>query len=224
MNADDQHLRGTCLGRRHLVCALGAVPALALLGPRAARGQAPGQVRDLRGDVRINGAAATRASAIRGGDTVVTGRDGYFVFVVGQDAFMVRGGSELKLERGASAALVDALRIVTGAVGAVFARGRTLMIHAPSVTAGIRGTGVYLEARAAGTYFCTCYGAVALAAADDPAQRELIVSGRHTARTVGPPGAPAGRFSPAPFEGHTDAEMDALERAVGRRSPLVPPR
>ena len=224
MSVDDRLLRRARLGRREFVRALGAAPALALLGPRAAHGQAPGQVRDVRGDVRINGTAATRASAIRAGDTVVTGRDGYFVFVVGQDAFMLRGGSELRLERGTSGALVEALRLVTGAVGAVFARGRALMIHAPTVTAGIRGTGVYLEARIAGTYFCTCYGAVTLAAADDPAQRELIVSGRHTARAVSPPGAPGGRFAPAPFEGHTDAEMDMLERAVGRRSPLVPTR
>jgi hypothetical protein len=223
MNDDNQRFRARP-GRRHFVCALGVAPALALLGPRAARGQAPAQVRDLRGDVQINGVTATRASAIRAGDTVVTARDGYIVFVSGQDAFMVRGGSELKLERAASGALVEALRLVTGAVGAVFARGRALMIHAPSVTAGIRGTGVYIEARGAGTYFCTCYGAVALAAADDPAQRELIVSGRHTARTIGPPGAVAGRFAPAPFEGHTDAEMDLLERTVGRRSPLVPTR
>ena len=206
------------------MCALGAVPAFALLVPRAARGQAPGQVRELQGDVRINGAAATRSSAVRPGDTVITGRDGYFVFVVGQDAFLVRGGSELRLERGVSGALVEALRIVTGAVGAVFARGRSLMINAPTVTAGIRGTGVYLEVGDAGTYFCTCYGAVALAAADDPAQRELVVSGRHTARMVSALAGPGPRFAPAPFAGHTDAEMDMLERAVGRRSPLVGPR
>lgn len=217
MSVEHPDLRCTRVHRRRAVCLLGAV---ALLAGRSALAQGAGQVRELRGEVRVNGAPAGRTAVIRVGDTVATGPDGYFVFVVGRDAFMLRGSSELRLERGAPAGLVEVLRIVTGAVGAVFAPRRTLTVHAPTVTAGIRGTGIYLEARAAGTYFCTCYGAVTLAAAADPAQRELIVAGRHTARTV----APGGQLAPAPFEGHTDAEMDGLERAVGRRSPLVPPR
>lgn len=223
MDTADQGLRAR-LGRRAIVRALGAGPVLALLAPLAVRGQPADPVRDLRGDVRVNGRPADRKSVIRPGDTVTTGSDGYVVFAVGQDAFMLRGRSELRLEGGASSVLVDALRLVTGALGAVFARGRPLTIYAPTATAGIRGTGVYLEARSEGTYFCTCYGAVSLAAADDPQTREFTLAGRHTARVVRPRGAGAQRFTPAPFEGHTDAEMDALERAVGRRSPLIAPR
>jgi hypothetical protein len=223
MNASDRRFRAR-LGRRAFVRALGAGPVLPLLAPLAARGQAADQVRDLRGEVRVNGRPADRKSVIRPGDTVATGSDGYVVFVLGRDAFMLRSRSELKLEGGASSVLVDALRLLTGALGAVFAKGRSPAIYAPTVTAGIRGTGVYLEARAERTYFCTCYGAVSLAAADDPQARELIVAGRHTARFVGARSAGGGRFTPAPFEGHTDAEMDMLEQAVGRRSPLVVPR
>ncbi|HLB15090.1 MAG TPA: iron dicitrate transport regulator FecR [Burkholderiales bacterium] len=223
MDAADRSVRAR-LGRRAFVRALGAGPVLALLGPLPARGQGSDQIRDLKGDVRVNGRPADRKSVIRPGDTIATGSDGYVVFVLGQDAFMLRGRSELKLEGGASSVLVDALRLVTGALGAVFARGRSRTIYAPTATAGIRGTGVYLEARSEGTYFCTCYGAVSLAAADDAQAREFTLAGRHTARIVSPRGAGAPRLTPAPFEGHTDAEMDALERAVGRRSPLITPR
>jgi hypothetical protein len=223
MDATDGSLRAR-LGRRTFVRTLGAGPALLLLAPLAVRGQAVGPIRDLRGEVRVNGRAANRSTVVGPGDTVATGGDGYILFAVGEDAFMLRSRSELRLEGRATGILVDALRLVTGALGAVFARGRPRTIYAPTATAGIRGTGVYLEARAAGTYFCTCYGAVSLAAAEDPRVREFTLAGRHTARLVGPRTAGSQRFTPAPFEGHTDAEMDMLERAVGRRSPLVAPR
>jgi hypothetical protein len=211
-------------GRRTLIRALGAGSALAALAPLALRAQAADRIRELRGEVRINGRAANAQSAIRPGDVVTTAGNGYVVFAVGDDAFMLRSGSELRLQGAASSAFVDALRLVSGALGAAFARGRPRTIYAPTATAGIRGTGVYLEVRGAGTYFCTCYGAVSLAAADDPEAREFTLTSRHTARLVAPRGAAGPRLAPAPFESHTDAEMDALERAVGRRSPLVGPR
>ncbi len=223
MDAADRSLHARA-GRRAFVRALAAGPTLALLAPRAAWGQATDQIRALRGEVRINGRPADRGSAIRPGDAVATGDDGYIVFVLGADAYMLRSRSELRLEAGASSVLVEALRLATGALAAVFAPGRPRTIHAPTATAGIRGTGVYLEARSTGTYFCTCYGAVSLAAADDLQAREFTLAGRHTARWVAPRGAAGPRLAPAPFENHTDAEMDALERAVGRRSPLVAPR
>lgn len=190
-----------------------------VLIPAAAFG-APDQVHDLRGRVTINSRQATSKSDILPGDRIVTGSDGHFVFVMGQDAFMVRSRSEIVIERYEAQGL---LRLVTGALGAVFARGGQRRIVAANVTAGIRGTGVYLETRGDGTYFCTCWGAVDLASIDDELDRELIESRGHVPRLVVSQPRDGTRFRPAPFETHTDTEMDILEKCVGRRSPLVVP-
>ena len=115
------------------------------------------------------------------------------------------------------------LRLVTGALGAVFGKGNRRQIVAANVTAGIRGTGVYLETRGDGTYFCTCWGQVDLASADDPKDRELVTSSNHTPRLVAFKPEGGTRFRPAPFETHTDQEMDILQKCVGRRSPILVP-
>lgn len=150
-------------------------------------------MHDLRGRVTINSPQATPKSDILPGDRIVTGSDGHFVFVMGQDAFMVRSRSEIVIERYEAQGL---LRLITG---------------------------VYLETRGDGTYFCTCWGAVDLASIDDERDRELIESRGHVPRLIVAQPRDGTRFRPAPFETHTDAEMDILEKCVGRRSPLVVP-
>ena len=201
--------------RRHF---LGAAAASGLLLPLGAA--AADQVHDLRGRVTINTRPATRKSDVLPGDRVVTGADGHFVFVMGQDAIMLRSRSELVIERYEDSQ--GLLRLLTGAMGAVFGRGRARRLVAGNVTAGIRGTGVYMETRGDGTYFCTCWGAVDLSPADDPAALKEVESKRHVAHRL--PLAAGQGLVPAGFENHTDEEMDILEKCVGRRSPLVVPR
>lgn len=204
--------------RRHFLRAAAAGAAGVLLPLDAFA--APDQVHDLRGHVSINGRSATMKSEIAPGDRIVTGSDGHFVFVIGQDAFMVRSRSELVIERYEEQGL---LRLVTGALGAVFARGRPRRILAGTATAGIRGTGVYLETRGDGTYFCTCWGAVELNATDDPRDFELVQSTKHEPRLIAMQPRGGTHFRPAPFETHTDEEMDILQKCVGRRSPILVP-
>jgi hypothetical protein len=220
MRGDDEHgpYLGARLTRRHFLRAA-AVGASGVLVPLEAFAAAD-QVHDLRGSVTINGRTATYKSEIRPDDRIVTGSDGHFVFVLGQDAFMVRSRSELAIERYESEGL---LRLVTGALGAVFGRGRRRRIVAANVTAGIRGTGVYTETRGDGTYFCTCWGEVELASTDDPKDREVIASSRHEPRLIATQARDGSRFRPAPFETHTDEEMDILQKCVGRRSPILVP-
>ncbi|MGE5616703.1 MAG: iron dicitrate transport regulator FecR [Bacillota bacterium] len=215
MKRDEGPYLATRLSRRTFI-----VGTAALLVPLGARGAAD-QVHDLRGRVLINNRPATTKSDILAGDRVVTGNDGHFVFVMGQDAFMLRSRSELHLEKYDDSS--GLLRLVTGALGAVFGRGHSRTIHAANATAGIRGTGVYMETRGDGTYFCTCWGTVDLAASDSPREREIVESKRHVARLVLPAPKDGVRFQEAPFETHTDEEMDILEKCVGRRSPLVVP-
>ena len=217
MDRDDAPYLGRTLTRRRFLRA--AAGASGLLLPLSSFG-APDQVHDLRGRVLINNRPATTKSDIVPGDRIVTGSDGHFVFVMGQDAMMLRSRSELVIERYDDGGL---LRLITGALGAVFGKGRERRIVAANVTAGIRGTGVYMETRGDGTYFCTCWGTVDLAASDDAKDREVVTSTRHTPRLVAARPEGGTRFRPAPFETHTDEEMDILQKCVGRRSPILVP-
>jgi len=217
MGMDHDDYLGRHLSRRRFLAGTGAA-GLAI--PLAAFG-ADDQVHDLRGQVLVNGVHATYQSKVKPGDRIVTGSDGHFVFVIGRDAFMVRSRSELLIDDTPVGGL---LRLVTGALGAVFNSGRPHVIRASLATAGIRGTGVYTETRGDGTYFCTCWGTVDLAAADDPRDREVITSSRHVPRLLASAPADGTRFRPAPFETHTDEEMDILMKCVGLRSPIVVPQ
>jgi hypothetical protein len=209
---------GATVSRRHFL-RVAAAGASGLLVPLEA--SADDQVHDLRGRVTINGVAATYKSTIKPGDRIVAGSDGHFVFVMGEDAMMVRSRSEIVIEKYDESS--GFLRLVTGALGAVFGRGRRRQIVAANVTAGIRGTGVYLETRGDGTYFCTCWGQVDLASSEDPKDRELVTSSNHTPRLVTAQPSDGTRFRSAPFETHTDQEMDILQKCVGRRSPILVP-
>jgi hypothetical protein len=94
-----------------------------------------------------------RHHAIQPGHTIATGPDGRVWFSVAGDAFFLRPGSELRLRpAGALDTAVEALRLVSGALGATFRRGVRRTVHTPTVTIGIRGTGIYLEATPQETY------------------------------------------------------------------------
>jgi hypothetical protein len=207
-------------GRRHFLGALAAGSA-ALLLPVAAFAQ-KSEIHDLRGTVRVNGRTVGRNAVIRPGDVVETGSDGYIVFIIGEDAFMLRSRSEVRIDVSRERSLlVASLRLVTGALGAVFKTGYPRSIKVMNVTAGIRGTGVYMETRGQGTYFCTCFGSVQLSVDESPNEREVIEATRHTPRLVHYMPRDGVFFSTAAFETHTDEEMDMLERCVGRRAPWI---
>ncbi len=203
--------------------AVAGVAGFLLPWPAAAAERA---IHDLRGNVKINGKAATYDSVIAPGDTVTAGSDGYIVFVVGASAFMLRSRSELVVEKpheDAFGAAYGILRLVTGAIGATFLRGTPARITTANATIGIRGTGVYMETRGNGTYFCTCWGRTEVGVNQGPVNKEIIEATHHNPRMIGyKPDADGNYFLQAPFETHTDEEMDILEKCVGRRAPWIP--
>ncbi len=176
----------------------------------------------LKGDVRVNDQAATRETRIRAGDTVATGDRSEVVFVVGGDSFIVRSNSEMQI--GGLRFLIDNLRILTGKVLSVFASrgsGQPLRINATTATIGIRGSAMYVETEPDLTYVCTCYGQVALSAADDPGESELITTTNHDAPRYisNKPGSEGSRIRRAPVINHTNTELQLLEQLVGREVP-----
>ena len=209
--------RSRSLHRRGFLAASAAL-GTALLLPGAARSAS---VRLVEGSVSVNGKAATRATRVRAGDLVETGPDGKLVFVVGQDAFLLRERSTLRLKTPTSGGKVANAGILleSGALLAVFAKGRRL-IETATATAAIRGTGVYLEASAEQTYFCTCYGEVELRDKTGAA-RKLVVAGYHTPNIIYARAVDGRTLVAAAVKDHTDVELIMLDGLVGRTSPLA---
>lgn len=196
--------------RQFLISALAAGSLATLPGLAQAAGR---QISDIQGAVFVNGRRANSRSVIRPGDVVKTGNNSKIVFVVGQDAIMLRSNSRLILQ--SENRLVSGLRLLTGAMLAVFAPGKKT-ISTTVATAGIRGTGIYVEAKPDETYFCTCYGAVQLDEASGTQQGELLKTNAHAARYVryGQP------LQDAPMENHQNIELELLESLVGRTVPF----
>ena len=162
---------------------------------------------------------------------VHTAVDSEAVFVVGTSAFLLRADSKLSL-RGPvntapsmSGAGPGIIQVMSGKVLAVFGGGpRRLQTAAANIQ--IRGTGVYLEARAEETYFCLCYGVAEVNATADPSVVERLVSRQHdrplTIAAQRRSGSPT--ISDAPFFNHTDQELALIETLVGRVPPFTHPK
>lgn len=217
----------TRLGRRSFLTGSAAAMTSLMAGlwlPLSSEA-ANASIHEQRGGVFLNGKRMDKRATISAGDVITTTSSGYVVFSVGDDAFMVRERSELHLDPNPNAPrLVTGLRLLTGALGAVFGRrlSGAVNIISTNVTGGIRGTGVYLETRGEGTYFCCCFGTVALQAHANPNDRETITATRHNnPRMILNQERDGQLFTPAPFETHSDVEMDMLEQCVGRRAPWV---
>jgi hypothetical protein len=193
---------------------------LGWLGELLAQDRIARGVHTVTGDVTINGTAATQGMQVRAGDSVVTGPNGDVVFVVGRDAFMVRGDSRVDLMRRDNSSVLTGLRVLTGRILSVFSPGRKRVIQAETATIGIRGTAVYVESAPDKTYVCTCYGTVDIVSRDDPAARETVRTKHHDQpRYVMATGAPQ-MIMGAPVENHSDTELILLESLVGRRPPF----
>ena len=188
--------------------------ALLLVRDALAQGRVERGIYRVRGEVSLNGAPAREGAEARPGDAIRTGGDGEIVFVVGRDAMLVRRDSQVSL-------LADGFRAVTGAMLAVFARGPRKQVRTETAVIGIRGTALYIEAEAARTYVCTCYGEVLLRPLADPSASETVRTRHHEQpRYIMAAGAPA-MVVRAPVINHTDAELILLEGIVGRQPPFV---
>jgi hypothetical protein len=208
--------------RRAWLAAAGGLPfAWGYVLQALAQGRVEQGVRRLRGGARLNEVAAKERAGVRPGDSIATAADGEIVFVIGRDAFLVRGDSRVEVAGGRDSPVASGLRVVTGAVLSVFAPGGRRQIRTATAVIGIRGTGIYVEAGPDKTYACTCYGEAVLAPAADPKAREVVRTKHHEQpRYIMAKGAPQ-MMMKAPVVNHTDAELMLLESLVGRVPPFV---
>lgn len=194
-----------------------AAATLTLLGP-AARGQRLiGVMHEVAGDVTVNDVRLTHLGVLQAGQTLRTGADGRILFSLGADAYFLRANSELRLDAWRPReAVIDLLRLVTGALGATFARGVRRTLITPTATIGIRGTGIYLSAMPDATYLCTCFGATDIDMVPSAASASVSAARQfHQARRI------RRDIAAAPLQGHTSEEIARLEALVGRPDPFV---
>jgi hypothetical protein len=202
--------------RRGFLQAAAAWSAMGGFG--AAHAQQRTNIVELRGDALLNGQRLTPAQTIQTGDSVETGPDSQLVFVVGNASYLVRQGSRLTVERGPTLNAVSVLRLLTGAVASVWGRGTTRRIVTPTLTAGIRGTGVYTEVlpqQNYRSYFCNCYGTVDMSAGPD----KTVSRSEYHQSFWGEAEPKNGRYlTPARAINHTDEEMEYLAKLVNQRT------
>ena len=188
-------------------------------GVGAVQAQGRSNIVELKGDALVNGQRLYPTQLVQTGDEIVTGPDSTLIFSIGNSAFHVRQNSRLLVERGETLSAVSLLRLLQGAVVSVWGKGSNRKILTPTVTIGIRGTGVYTEMFAnqngPRTYFCDCYGTVDLVAGRE---RETLESTYHKAVWADSQGDGQFSLSPARAINHTDDELEYLARLVNQRT------
>lgn len=182
----------------------------------AAIGQNASNIVALIGDARLNGAPLRRADFIQTGDTVETGPGSALVFTISNSSFHLRQNTRMTIDRGRSVFLVSALRLLTGALVSVWGRRASRVISTPALTIGIRGTGVYTEAREdSRTYFCNCYGTVDL---DSGSTRVVSQADYHQSFWAEPDRPADRRLRPAQAINHSDEEVEFLAGLIGMQT------
>jgi hypothetical protein len=192
---------------------------VALGGLPAAMAQQRSNIVQLTGDAMINGAPLSPQQSIQTGDAIQTGPGSNLIFVIGNASFQVRQNSRLSVERGATLNAVSLLRLLTGAVASVWGKGVDRSIVLPTLTAGIRGTGVYAEIfadRGDRNYFCNCYGTVDMGAGTE---KRISQADYHQAFWADANPNQEGKFlTPAGALNHSDEEMEFLAGLVEQRT------
>ncbi len=190
----------------------------AMGGFAGAQAQSRSNIVELVGDAQVNGARLLPQQTIQTGDRLETGPASNLTFVLGNASFQVRQNSRLTVERGNTLTAVSVLRLLSGAVASVWGRGGNRQIITPTITAGIRGTGVYTEVLPSQnyrSYFCNCYGTVDVSAGAD----KLVSQASYHQSFWGEAEPTAGRYlTPAAAINHTDEEVEYLARLIGQRT------
>jgi hypothetical protein len=197
------------LSRRRLLAGSAIAPLLLCLPGRSC---AASTIRQLEGEVFVNGRLANETTAIKAGDKIVVAHGGKLSMSIGGDAFLLRGGTVLDL---AGLGVVSGLRMLTGAMLSVFAkRTKSAYIMTSVATIGIRGTGVYMSTQPHRLYTCTCYGKTDLRFGGHV---EQISADHHSAHEIFPGSDGVMAMKSMEVIDHTDDELRMLEGYVGRK-------
>lgn len=199
--------------RRKFLFSAAALPLAVIIPIKASA--ATSKIYELQGIVTINKNVLTQQSVINNGDEIIVSKGGKLVFSMGQDAFLLRGGSTLQVYSEHDSPLVSALRLVNGAMLGVFGKRKTTTrIYTATATIGIRGTAVYAAVSPDKLYTCTCYGHTDLIVGLD---KEDVIATHHNAHVVSTNSSGVSRMKAFEVLDHSDDELRMLEALVGRK-------
>ncbi|MEW6164293.1 MAG: hypothetical protein AB1642_04445 [Pseudomonadota bacterium] len=181
----------------------------------------PPGLHKLKGAVTVNGQPAREGQLILPGDTVATPPDGEAIYVIGDNAFLQRGGSQVSFGTQLGKGAADFMRVLSGRILSVFGRGDKTLRFA-TATIGIRGTACYIEEGVkAETYFCLCYGSALVTPTAAPHEAETITTSHHDHPLwISDDMKMPSMMVTAPVVNHTDIELEMLENLVGRWPPF----
>ncbi len=201
------------ISRRKFLISAAALPLAAIVPIQALA--ASSVIHELQGMVTVNKKPLTRASTIKNGDEIIVSPDGKLVFSIGEDAFLVRGGSTLQVYAEQNSVLVSALRLVNGAMLGVYGKRKTTTrVFTATATIGIRGTAVYVAVTPEKLYTCTCYGHTDLIVGLEKAD---VIATHHNAHVVATGKNGGSQMKAFEVIDHTDDELRMLEALVGRK-------
>lgn len=218
--------------RRHYLKGLAAMGLLGgaglsgLIQDVLAAGNAPVSpgLRQINGQVSVNGRPAREGQTLQTGDRVVTGKQSSAIYVIGQNAYLQRAESTVGFDPaagppGAAGSVASVMRVISGKILSVFGKGEQ-RIETATATIGIRGTGCYIESGDSKVYFCLCYGEALLTPHADPAHSETIVTRHHDHPLYIHHDSAMPMMVPAHVINHSDDELILLENLVGRWPPF----
>lgn len=180
-------------------------------------------VRFVSGDVQVNGKAASVGLYVKPGDVITTAPNSSAHIVVEKNAFLVREKTDMEIvgdhKKEQKLPAIKGLKIRTGKVLSVFEQGEFRIIS-PTAVAGVRGTGIYIEANPEYTYVCLCYGSADIEAVKYPGVKETFKTTHHEMPRYVFGSASGKPILEAPMINHTDDELIMLESLVGRVPPF----
>jgi hypothetical protein len=160
----------------------------------------------IEGTVYVNGKKATKNMKVSLNDFIVTKKNSKVTFKIGKNAFMAKENTTLLFSNRNN---IKTLKVLKGGVLAVFKTGSKFSLKTKNMTAGIRGTGVYLENIKDKSYYCTCYGNVKI---KSKTRVKNVKADHHNIVWV----SKNGRMTSGKMINHTDKELRELEACVGR--------
>jgi hypothetical protein len=161
---------------------------------------------NIKGTVYVNGKKATKNMKVNLNDFIVTKENSKVTFTIGENAFMAKENTTLLFSDRNN---LKTLKVLKGGVLAVFKTGDKFSLKTKNMTAGIRGTGVYLENIKDKSYYCTCYGDVDI---KSETQQQNVKASHHNIVWV----SKDGNMTSGKMINHTDKELRELEALVGR--------
>lgn len=163
---------------------------------------------EIDGKVEINNKPATNNNVVKLGDFIKTGKNSKIKFNIGKDAFLAKENSSFSIVNNKG---VKSLNVISGGVLAVFKKGEgSKEVKTENMTAGIRGTAIYLEKKDGKSYFCTCYGKTDVHTHKEHTE---LTATHHNMVWVLEDGSVK---EAKDMRGHSDVELRELEAFVGR--------